>query len=108
MCRAAAAGRIPAPPPSAESLSAAAISANDAAGFDLIWFGVFMAVVIGMGLIHPPVGLNIFAINGIAPDIGPGAVIRRTSPFVVLMAIGVVIQSAFPEIALRLSTLVYG
>ena len=44
-----------------------------AAGFDLIWFGVVMAVVMEMGLIHPPVGLNIFVINRIAPDIGLGA-----------------------------------
>ena len=42
------------------------------AGFDLIWFGVVMAVVMEMGLIHPPVGLNIFVINRIAPDIGLG------------------------------------
>ncbi|MCX7164509.1 MAG: TRAP transporter large permease subunit, partial [Rhodocyclales bacterium] len=40
-----------------------------AAGFDLIWFGVVMTVVMEMGLIHPPVGLNIFVIKNIAPDI---------------------------------------
>ena len=40
-----------------------------AAGFDLIWFGVIMTIVMEMGLIHPPVGLNIFVIKNIAPDI---------------------------------------
>ncbi|HYG90582.1 MAG TPA: TRAP transporter large permease subunit [Azospirillum sp.] len=40
-----------------------------AAGFDLIWFGVIMMVVMEMGLIHPPVGLNVFVIKNIAPDI---------------------------------------
>ena len=40
-----------------------------AAGFDLIWFGVMMTIVMEMGLIHPPVGLNIFVIKNIAPDI---------------------------------------
>jgi hypothetical protein len=40
-----------------------------AAGFDLIWFGVLMTIVMEMGLIHPPVGLNIFVIKNIAPDI---------------------------------------
>ncbi|HEY0420240.1 MAG TPA: TRAP transporter large permease subunit [Acetobacteraceae bacterium] len=79
-----------------------------AAGFDLIWFGVVMAVVMEMGLIHPPVGLNIFVINRIAPDIGLGAIIWGTLPFVVLMAIGVVILSAFPGIAMWLPDLVYG
>ncbi len=79
-----------------------------AAGFDLIWFGVVMAVVMEMGLIHPPVGLNIFVINRIAPDIGLGPVIRGTIPFVILMAIGVVILSFVPDIAMWLPNKVYG
>ncbi len=79
-----------------------------AAGFDLIWFGVVMAVVMEMGLIHPPVGLNIFVINRIAPDIGLGPIIRGTIPFVILMAIGVVILSFFPGIAMWLPNAVYG
>ena len=78
-----------------------------AAGFDLVWFGVVMAVVMEMGLIHPPVGLNIFVINRIAPDIGLGAVIRGTIPFVVLMALGVVILSFVPGIAMWLPNAVY-
>jgi C4-dicarboxylate transporter DctM subunit len=80
-----------------------------AAGFDLIWFGVVMAVVMEMGLIHPPVGLNIFVINRIAPDIGLGQVIRGTLPFVILMAVGVVILSLSltPAIAMWLPDLVY-
>ena len=77
------------------------------AGFDLIWFGVVMAVVMEMGLIHPPVGLNIFVINRIAPDIGLGPIIRGTLPFVGLMAVAVVILSFIPGIAMWLPTLVY-
>ncbi len=79
-----------------------------AAGFDLIWFGVVMVVVMEMGLIHPPVGLNIFVLNRIAPDIGLGAIIKGTIPFVVLMAVAVVILSLFPGIAMWLPTKVYG
>lgn len=79
-----------------------------AAGFDLVWFGVVMAVVMEMGLIHPPVGLNIFVINRIAPDIGLGQVIMGTIPFVLLMAIGVVILSLVPGIAMWLPDAVYG
>ena len=78
-----------------------------AAGFDLVWFGVVMAVVMEMGLIHPPVGLNIFVINRIAPDIGLGPIIRGTLPFVALMALGVVILSLAPGIALWLPDLVF-
>jgi len=78
-----------------------------AAGFDLIWFGVVMAIVMEMGLIHPPVGLNIFVINRIAPDIGLGPIIRGTIPFVLLMAVGVVILSFLPGIAMWLPDAVY-
>ena len=77
------------------------------AGFDLIWFGVVMAVVMEMGLIHPPVGLNIFVINRIAPDIGLGPIIWGTLPFVVIMGVAVVILSVLPGIAMWLPTLVY-
>ena len=76
-------------------------------GFDLIWFGVVMAVVMEMGLIHPPVGLNIFVINRIAPDIGLGPIIWGTLPFVAIMAVAVVILSAMPGIAMWLPDLVY-
>jgi C4-dicarboxylate transporter, DctM subunit len=79
-----------------------------AAGFDLIWFGVVMAVVMEMGLIHPPVGLNIFVINRIAPDIGLGPIIWGTLPFVLLMAVAVVILTVVPEIALWLPNAIYG
>jgi TRAP-type C4-dicarboxylate transport system permease large subunit len=77
------------------------------AGFDLVWFGITMSVVLEMGLIHPPVGLNIFIINRIAPDIGLGAIIRATIPFVLLMTMAVVLLSVFPAIALWLPNLVY-
>ena len=77
------------------------------AGFDLVWFGIVMAVVMEMGLIHPPVGLNIFVINRIAPDIGLGPIIWGTLPFVVLMALAVVILSFVPGIAMALPNWVY-
>ena len=78
-----------------------------AAGFDLIWFGVVMVVVMEMGLIHPPVGLNIFVINRVAPDIGLGAIIWGTLPFVLLMTLAVVILTIVPDIAMGLPHMVY-
>ena len=69
-----------------------------AAGFDLIWFGVVMTIVMEMGLIHPPVGLNIFVIKNIAPDIPLSVIIWGTLPFVVLMAIAVLICCLAPGI----------
>ena len=79
-----------------------------AAGFDLIWFGVVMTIVMEMGLIHPPVGLNIFVIKNIAPDIPLSDVIWGVMPFVGLMMIAVVILCVCPEIATWFSDLVMG
>jgi len=79
-----------------------------AAGFDLIWFGIAMTIVMEMGLIHPPVGLNIFVIKNIAPDIPLGEIIWGTLPFVILMAIAVVILAVFPEIATGFPNAVMG
>jgi len=70
-----------------------------AEGFDLIWFGVVMSVIMEMGLIHPPVGLNIFVINKIAPDIRLGDIVWGTLPFVLLIMLAVVLLCVFPEIA---------
>ena len=70
-----------------------------AAGFDLIWFGVVMTIVMEMGLIHPPVGLNIFVIKNIAPDIPLRDVVWGVMPFVALMMFAVVVLCAFPGIA---------
>jgi C4-dicarboxylate transporter, DctM subunit len=72
------------------------------AGFDLIWFGVVMTVVMELGLIHPPVGLNIFVIKNVAPDIPLKDVIWGVMPFVGLMIASVVLICIFPGIATAL------
>ncbi|MGA7004793.1 MAG: TRAP transporter large permease subunit, partial [Pseudolabrys sp.] len=79
-----------------------------AANFDLIWFGVIMTIVMEMGLIHPPVGLNIFVINNIAPDIPLKDVMWGVLPFVGLMILGVVILCLAPGIATWFPDLVMG
>jgi TRAP-type C4-dicarboxylate transport system permease large subunit len=79
-----------------------------AAGFDLIWFGVIMTIVMEMGLIHPPVGLNLFVIRNIAPDIPLRDVVWGTIPLVVLMMIAVVTMCFVPGIATAFSDLVMG
>src|SRR3954466_1342626 len=79
-----------------------------AAGFDLVWFGIAMTIVMEMGLIHPPVGLNIFVIKNIAPDIPLGDVIWGTVPFVILMFIAILLLCVFPQIATGFPDLVMG
>jgi tripartite ATP-independent transporter DctM subunit len=73
-----------------------------AAGFDLVWFGVVMTITMEMGLIHPPVGLNIFVIKNIAPDIPLSDIIWGTLPFVILMAVAILILCLVPGIAMWL------
>lgn len=70
-----------------------------AAGFDPIWFGVIMTINMEIGLITPPVGLNLFVIQGIAPDISIGKILKGSFPFVLLMILQIVLLCIFPEIA---------
>ena len=79
-----------------------------AAGFDLVWFGVVMTITMEMGLIHPPVGLNIFVIKNIAPDIPLKDIIWGTLPFVILMGVAIVLLCLVPGIALWLPDLLLG
>jgi tripartite ATP-independent transporter DctM subunit len=79
-----------------------------AAGFDLVWFGVLMTIVMEAGLIHPPVGLNLFVIKNIAPDIGLGEIVWGVLPFVVLMFVAVVVICVAPGIATALPDAVMG
>ncbi|AMP00571.1 TRAP transporter, DctM subunit [Collimonas arenae] len=78
------------------------------AGFDLIWFGVVMTVVMEMGLIHPPVGLNLFVIKNIAPDIPLSDVIKGTLPFLLLMFLAIILLCLFPGIVTGLPDMLMG
>ncbi len=79
-----------------------------AAGFDLVWFGVVMTIVMEMGLIHPPVGLNLFVIKNVAPDIPLKDVVWGVMPFVGLMVAAVVLVCLLPGIASWLPDAVMG
>ncbi len=64
-----------------------------------------MTITMEMGLIHPPVGLNIFVIKNIAPDIPLSDIIWGTLPFVILMAVAILVLCLVPGIALWLPDL---
>ncbi len=70
-----------------------------AAGFDPIWFGVILTINMEIGLIHPPVGLNIYIINAIAPDVPLARVMWGVFPYVLCMMFAIVVLCVFPEIA---------
>ena len=69
------------------------------AGFDPVWFGVIITINMEIGLIHPPVGLNIYIVNSIAPDVPVVRVMWGTIPYVICMMLAIVILCIFPDIA---------
>jgi C4-dicarboxylate transporter, DctM subunit len=77
-------------------------------GFDLVWFGVLMTIVMETGLIHPPVGLNLFVIKNIAPDIPLADIIWGVLPFVALMLLAVLMICVAPGIATTLPDAIMG
>lgn len=71
-----------------------------ALGYDMIWFGVLMVVVLEMGLISPPVGINVFVVKGLVPDVPLTQVFAGIFPFWIAMGILLVLLMLFPQIAL--------
>jgi tripartite ATP-independent transporter DctM subunit len=69
------------------------------AGFDSIWFGIVLTINMELGLITPPVGLNLFVINGIVPDVRLAEVLKGSLPFGLCMVAMIVLLCVFPEIA---------
>jgi tripartite ATP-independent transporter DctM subunit len=73
-----------------------------ALGVDPIWFGIFMVIVLEMGLISPPVGINVFVVKGVAEDVPMGKIFVGILPFWAAMVVCVILLIAFPQIALVL------
>lgn len=71
-------------------------------GYDPIWFGVLLVIVVEIGLIHPPVGMNLFVIRTQAPEIGLGAMYRGVLPFLVAPFVLIAMLLAWPDLALWL------
>ena len=78
-----------------------------ASGFDPIWFGVVLVILIELGLIHPPVGMNIFVIQAQVPDVPILRIYQGIVPFLAAPAVLLVLLIAFPEIALWLPTTLF-
>ena len=71
-------------------------------GIDPIWFGVLVVLTLEMGLISPPVGINVFIVKSVAPGVSLGTIFRGVIPFWAMMIVAVGILIAFPQIALFL------
>lgn len=77
-------------------------------GYDPIWFGIIMVVVVEMGLISPPVGMNVFVVKGVAQHVPLGKIYAGIVPFWIAMAVCVFLLILFPQIALFLPDTMMG
>ena len=68
-------------------------------GFDLIWFGVIIVLVGEMGVLTPPVGVNVYVIKGIAPNVPLEHIFKGIFPFLVALIVVTAILLIFPQIA---------
>ena len=68
-------------------------------GYNPIWFGVVMVILLEMGMISPPVGINVFVVKGIAADVPMSQILAGIMPFWLAMIVCVVILFMFPQIA---------
>jgi TRAP-type C4-dicarboxylate transport system permease large subunit len=78
-----------------------------AMGYDSVWYGILMVVVVEIGLITPPVGLNIFVIRAQLPDIELTTVFKGIMPFLVADFVLIALLLIFPQIALWLPGLLF-
>jgi C4-dicarboxylate transporter, DctM subunit len=76
-----------------------------ALGFDPVWFGVLIVMIVQIGLISPPVGMNLFVINSLLPHVGLGNIFKGCWPFVAIMVVVLGLLIAFPPISLWLPSL---
>lgn len=72
-------------------------------GFDMIWFGIVVVIVVELGLMTPPVGMNVFVLKSLAPEVPMWAIFRGVMPFVGAALVCLVLVLAFPQIALVLT-----
>ena len=77
-------------------------------GYDPVWFSIIVVIVVELGLIHPPVGMNLFVIQAQVPDVKLTAIYRGILPFLVAPFVLIVLLILFPELALWLPRKLYG
>jgi TRAP-type C4-dicarboxylate transport system permease large subunit len=70
-----------------------------ALGFDPIWFGVIIVMTVELGLIHPPVGMNVFVIKSVVGEVKFATIFRGVAPFIVTDLLRLVILIALPLLA---------
>ena len=76
--------------------------------WDLVWFGIIVVIVLEMGMISPPVGINVFVVKSIAPDVPMRTIFRGIWPFWFAMAVMIALLVIYPPIAMFLPETMLG
>jgi C4-dicarboxylate transporter DctM subunit len=77
-------------------------------GFDPIWYGVMLIINIEIAFITPPVGMNLYVVSNIAPEVPLGTIIRGATPFLLLALLQIILIAIFPQLALWLPSTMFG
>jgi TRAP-type C4-dicarboxylate transport system permease large subunit len=75
-------------------------------GYDPIWFGVIIVMVVAMGVITPPVGMNVYIIKGVVPDVPLEVIFKGIWPFLIAVLVCIAILMVFPQIATYLPSMI--
>lgn len=78
-----------------------------ALGYDPVWFGILVVVVVEIGLITPPIGVNLFVIRSVTPDIPMGSIVRGILPFIASDLVRVMLIATIPALSLWLPNLLF-
>ncbi|MBV1708212.1 MAG: TRAP transporter large permease subunit [Hyphomicrobiales bacterium] len=68
-------------------------------GVNMVWFGIFVVMMIEIGMIHPPMGMNVFVVKAMAPDVSVGTIFRGTLPFLAANILALALLVMFPALA---------
>jgi len=77
-------------------------------GYDVVWWGIVNVVVIELGMIIPPIGIIVFVLHGLAPDVPLRTIYRGVMPFIVADLVLLALLTLFPAISLWLPALLKG
>lgn len=80
----------------------------DTLGYDPIWFGVIVVLVVAMGVITPPVGMNVYIIKGVAPEVPLETIFKGIWPFLGAVIVCIILLIAFPELVTFLPNILMG
>ena len=75
-------------------------------GFDPVWFGILIVMVVQIGLISPSVGMNLFVLNSLIPEVRLNAIFKGVWPFVFVLIVNLVIFMAFPSLSLWIPSMI--